>query len=61
VDCDETQIVNGIQSVIAQEGAPSFQGIENPYGNPGASKRITDILETYDLETLLPKRFLDAN
>ena len=61
VACDETQIVNGIQSVIAQEGAPSFQGIENPYGNPGASKRITDILETYDLETLLPKRFLDAN
>lgn len=61
VDCDETQIVNGIQSVIAQEGAPSFQGIENPYGNPGASKRITDILETYDLDTLLPKRFLDAN
>jgi len=61
VECDETQIVNGIQSVIAHEDLPSLQSIENPYGNPGASRRITDIIATYDFEALLPKRLLDAN
>lgn len=61
VECDETQIVNGIQSVIAHAEVLSFQSIDNPYGNPGASKKITDILGTYDFEALLPKRFLDAN
>jgi UDP-N-acetylglucosamine 2-epimerase len=61
VECDEIQIVNGIQSVIAHAGVPSLQSMENPYGNPGASKKITDILGTYDFEALLPKRFLDAN
>ncbi len=61
VECDETQIVNGIRSVIAHEDLPSLQSIENPYGNPGASRRITDIICTYDFEALLPKRFLDAN
>jgi GDP/UDP-N,N'-diacetylbacillosamine 2-epimerase (hydrolysing) len=61
VECDETQIVNGIQSVIAHAEVLSLQSIDNPYGNPGASKKIADILSTYDFEALLPKRFLDAN
>jgi GDP/UDP-N,N'-diacetylbacillosamine 2-epimerase (hydrolysing) len=61
VECDETQIVNGIQSVIAHAGVLSLQSIDNPYGKPGASKKIADILSTYDFEALLPKRFLDAN
>jgi GDP/UDP-N,N'-diacetylbacillosamine 2-epimerase (hydrolysing) len=61
VECDETQIVNGIKSAIAHAEVLSLQNIDNPYGNPGASKKITDILGTYDFEALLPKRFLDAN
>lgn len=61
VECDETQIVNGIQNVIAHAEVLSLQSIDNPYGNPGASKKITDILGTYDFEALLPKRFLYAN
>ncbi len=61
VECDEIQIINGIQSVIAREDVSSLQIAENPYGKPGASKKITDILCTYDFEALLPKRFLDAN
>ncbi len=61
VECDEIQIINGIKSVISREDPSSLQTVRNPYGKPGASKKITDILCTYDFEALLPKRFLDAN
>jgi UDP-N-acetylglucosamine 2-epimerase len=61
VECEEIQIITAIQSVIAHADLTSSQSIENPYGNPGASEKITDILSAYDFESLLPKRFIDSN
>jgi UDP-N-acetylglucosamine 2-epimerase len=61
VECEEIQIITAIQSVIAHADLTSLQSIENPYGNPGASEKITDILSAYDFESLLPKRFIDSN
>lgn len=59
VECEETQLVKVIQSVISASPGSTLQSVENAYGNPGASKKITEILDALDLNNLLPKRFFD--
>jgi GDP/UDP-N,N'-diacetylbacillosamine 2-epimerase (hydrolysing) len=59
VECEETHLVKVIQSVISASPGSTLQSVENAYGNPGASKKITEILDALDLNNLLPKRFFD--
>jgi UDP-hydrolysing UDP-N-acetyl-D-glucosamine 2-epimerase len=60
VEYEETHLVKVIQSVISASPGSTLQSVENAYGNPGASKKITEILDALDLNNLLPKKFFDS-
>ena len=59
VDCNENAIVQGITRALSEEFIVGIHDAENPYGQPGASERISDILETLDFDGLLPKKFVE--
>ena len=61
LDCEESEIIDGIKKVTTEAHSSTQLNIENPYGNPGASVKIVEILEACNFEELLPKRFTDAN
>lgn len=61
VDCNENAIVEGILRALSEEFKVVIQNTVNPYGQPGASERISDILEALDFGRLLPKKFVDHN
>jgi UDP-hydrolysing UDP-N-acetyl-D-glucosamine 2-epimerase len=61
VGCEENQILSAINGVISTVNSHVNRNIENPYGLPGASNRIVEILETYEFKKLLPKKFFDRN
>ena len=61
VNCEESEIVIGIERAITDSDSSTLQETDNPYGHPGASERITDILEACEFGGLLPKRFNDGN
>ncbi len=61
VGCEENQIISAINGVISTVNSPANRNVENPYGLPGASNRIVEILETCEFEKLLPKKFFDRN
>ena len=60
VECEENQIINAIESVILAANSSALLSKANPYGSPGASRKIIEILETFDFNELLPKKFYDA-
>jgi UDP-hydrolysing UDP-N-acetyl-D-glucosamine 2-epimerase len=59
VDCDET--TEGILAAIAKARSPELREIasrrETPYGAPGASAKIVEVLRGFDLKGILFKRF----
>lgn len=61
ISCDEEH--RAISMAIKKVLTPDFKQIANkkiiPYGTPGASKRIADILGSYPLREILFKRFFD--
>ena len=61
IDCAETrdQISAAIQKAVSAEFRDSLQDASSPYGTPGASRRIKDVLKTFPLEGILMKRFHD--
>jgi UDP-N-acetylglucosamine 2-epimerase len=61
LECEESEIIDGIDKITTEAHLSTQLSIENPYGNPGASLKIVDILEACNFEGLLPKRFTDAN
>lgn len=61
VDCEVIQIVKAIERATSEANTLTIQHTENPYGSPGASMKITDILEACQFDELLPKIFIDAN
>jgi UDP-hydrolysing UDP-N-acetyl-D-glucosamine 2-epimerase len=60
VECCETSIKDGILKAISEEFQRTLDSVENPYGTPGASRKILSILEHSDFSTLLPKFFVDV-
>jgi GDP/UDP-N,N'-diacetylbacillosamine 2-epimerase (hydrolysing) len=54
---------SAIRNALTRLFSPAFQaalaGVENPYGEGGASERIVEILERTRLDGLLKKRFYD--
>ena len=60
VECEENQIINAIESVILAANPSALLSTANPYGSPGASRKIIEILEIFDFNELLPKKFYDA-
>lgn len=61
IDCapERTAIRAAIRKLFSAAFQAQLSGVDNPYGNGGASEAIVQILEQYRLDTLLKKRFYD--
>ncbi len=61
IDCEPNceSILVAIKKIYAPEFQNSLPSVVNPYGEPGASKRILDILSQVSFEKLLSKKFND--
>jgi GDP/UDP-N,N'-diacetylbacillosamine 2-epimerase (hydrolysing) len=59
IDCDpETDsIIEAIQTMYSSSFQAGLTGVVNPYGVPGASVKVVEILEREPLEGVLIKRF----
>ena len=59
IDCDPKtdSIIEAIQSLFSDEFQSRLTSIINPYGVPGGSAKVVEILETAPLEDILMKRF----
>jgi GDP/UDP-N,N'-diacetylbacillosamine 2-epimerase (hydrolysing) len=60
VDCTKTSIRSGIQKALSKEFLKSMNDVENPYGPPGASQKIFNILELMDFSQSFQKKFYDG-
>ena len=56
---DIASLKDAIDNLYSTEFQNSLKGIENPYGDGGASKKTKDILKTIELKDLIYKEFLD--
>jgi GDP/UDP-N,N'-diacetylbacillosamine 2-epimerase (hydrolysing) len=52
-------IAQTLQQALSASFRVSLQGMEHPYGKPGASLRIKQLLKSVDLDGVLKKRFYD--
>lgn len=60
VECSEISITRAIKKLLSLQSHAGTQLTQNPYGTPGACKKITEILTSTDFGKLLPKKFIDA-
>ncbi|MDC1215166.1 UDP-N-acetylglucosamine 2-epimerase [Rhodospirillales bacterium] len=63
IDCGESieEISLAIHQSLSQKHKDLARTVDNPYGAPGASKRIKEILATAELDGLLMKKFHDIS
>lgn len=61
LDWDENQIVTAIETLTSTGDLTRFENLENPYGKPGASEKIVDILSSCNFDELLPKEHFERN
>lgn len=59
-DCDEISIDNALGRLLEPGFRGSLSSDMNPFGPPGASKKIVEILTTIDLGSLKQKKFFDV-
>ena len=60
VELSEPSIYQGVLRATSEDFLGSIKHVENPYGEPGASTRILEILEVLNYTELLPKKFFDV-
>lgn len=60
VECIDNEIRDAILLSLSQEFQLTLTSVDNPYGAPGASKKIMEILKLTNYESLLPKKFYDS-
>ncbi len=62
VDCapETDSIIEAIQSIYSTEFQSNLASVTNPYGVPGGSVKVVEILERAPLEDILMKRFQDS-
>ncbi|MEQ8352746.1 MAG: UDP-N-acetylglucosamine 2-epimerase [Leptospiraceae bacterium] len=56
---DSVSIESAIEKGFNQEFRESLAGMANPYGSGGATEKIQKILEEFEIEGILKKRFFD--
>lgn len=61
VECTESAIKSGILRAQSHEFQSLLATVNNPYGQPGASQKILNILQELEYGRLLPKKFFDGN
>jgi len=61
IDCDpETDsIIEAIRTIYSADFQATLTDVTNPYGSPGGSAKVVQILESTPLEGILMKRFHD--
>lgn len=60
VECDETSITEAVSRALSEDFLCSIENLQNPYGQPGASAKISDILASLDDSKLLPKNYFES-
>jgi GDP/UDP-N,N'-diacetylbacillosamine 2-epimerase (hydrolysing) len=63
IDCDSDRasIEGAIRRLYSTEFQDSLEGVKNPYGDGGASKKIVKIIKNFPLDGLIRKKFHDLN
>lgn len=61
VQCEDdcSAIVEALQKVLSDDFRQCLSRVENPYGKPGASKKIKRVLASVELDQLFMKTFYD--
>lgn len=61
IDCEPNseEICRAVQTLYSGAFQLSLENVVNPYGEPGASEKIVNILEGVDFSTLIKKKFHD--
>ena len=61
INCEPKQasIADAIKNIYSADFSAKLKKFDNPYGSPGASVKIVDILKRQDLKDILRKRFYD--
>jgi len=61
IDCapKKESISNAIQKLFSQEFQKNLTNVQNPYGKPGASEKVVEIIKNTPLNSLLKKVFYD--
>lgn len=60
VELNVNSLVEAIFRALSNDFSSSIQSLQNPYGEPGASARILEILESLEYNKLLPKSFFES-
>lgn len=60
VNPNSEEISEAIRMALSPEFRNSIRDNDNPYGSPGASQKIVDLLSQIELSSLFPKEFQDA-
>ena len=63
IDCPPKRedIIKALQRLYSEEFQAALSTVSNPYGEPGASSKIADLLGKLKLDGVLKKRFHDLN
>lgn len=56
-----SEITTSLKKLFSKDFRNSLKYTINPYGDPGASKKIVNYLEKLDIKTCLKKKFFDLN
>ena len=61
IDCNPTEsdITEALTKLYSKEFSRSLKRVINPFGNGGASEKITKIIEKFELKKILKKHFFD--
>jgi len=61
IDClpEKESINKAFEKLYSKDFMDILRNIENPYGNGGASKKIKDLIKTFNLNGILKKTFFD--
>jgi len=61
IDClpEKESINKAFEKLYSKDFMDILRNIENPYGNGGASKKIKDLIKTFNLKGILKKSFFD--
>ena len=63
IDCEpeKNSIIKAIEILYTQNFQSKLSLVENPYGDGGASEKITRYLESFDLNNILKKQFFNID
>ncbi|AOP33678.1 UDP-N-acetyl glucosamine 2-epimerase [Leptospira tipperaryensis] len=63
IDCEasEKSILNAIDTLYSKTFQESLMYVSNPYGEGNATAKILEVIESFELDRILQKKFFDLN